>query len=74
MHEKGLTMSPINPSSGFGCDKSTRIVVKSVDRLIEGLHDPCGGDLSVSKQIRPLVSMLGWYTGVINRTRGGSNG
>ena len=33
-----------------------------------------GGILSVSRQMRPLLSMLGWKMGVTNLTLGGSNG
>ena len=34
----------------------------------------CGCGLSVSKQILPWSSILGWKIGVMNRTFGGSNG
>jgi hypothetical protein len=34
-------------------------VVRSVDKLTAGRHDPAGGILSVSKQIRPWPSMFG---------------
>jgi len=47
---------------------------RTVDRLSDGFHAPLGGILSTSKQMRPAVSMLGWYTGVRNRASGGSNG
>lgn len=68
------TMSGMSPSSGLGIASSSRIVVSSAVRLIAGPQLPFGGIFSVSKQMRPSVSMLGWYTGVIKRARGGSNG
>ena len=33
-----------------------------------------GGMLRMSRQMRPPLSMLGWYTGVTKRTLGGSKG
>lgn len=43
-------------------------------RETAGDQDPAGGDLSVSRQIRPPLSILGWYSGVRKRHRGGSKG
>lgn len=67
-------MSGIRPSSGLGMLSSSRMVVINALIDTEGFHDPFGGIFSVSRQMRPSVSMFGWYTGVRNRTLGGSNG
>jgi len=61
-------------SSGLGCDISNSIEVKTVDMLREGRQTPLGGMHKVSKQILPPLSMLGWYTFVMNFTFGGSKG
>jgi hypothetical protein len=55
-----LTMSATRPSAGLGYAKSTRIVKSNVLMLTAGAHDPCGCILSVSKQMRPSLSMLGY--------------
>jgi hypothetical protein len=55
-----LTISGMRPSSPFGCAMSVLIVVSSVGMLIDGVHEPAGRILSVSKQMRPPVSTLGW--------------
>ena len=46
------------------------------DIKMEEWHEKhtCGCIFNVSRQILPSLSMLGWYTGVVKRTRGGSNG
>ena len=55
-----LTMSATRPSAGLGYAKSTRIVKSNVLMLTAGAHDPCGCILSVSKHMRPSLSMLGY--------------
>jgi hypothetical protein len=47
------------PSSAFGCLSSTLIVNNSVLMLIDGLHEPWGCVLRVSKQILPSLSIFG---------------
>jgi hypothetical protein len=48
--------------------------VNREERLREGFQLPAGGIFKRSRQMRPSLSMLGWYTGVKKRTLGGSKG
>lgn len=64
----------MRPSSGLGCANNRRIIERTVGTFSDGTHDPLGGIFSVSRQMRPPVSMFGWYNGVRNRTEGGSHG
>eukprot|EP00052_Salpingoeca_macrocollata_P015000 m.118745 g.118745 ORF g.118745 m.118745 type:complete len:270 (-) comp19520_c0_seq3:33-842(-) len=48
--------------------------VSTADMLSDGFQAPAGGIFKTSRQIRPAVSMFGWYTFVMNRAWGGSKG
>mmetsp|Transcript_26708 Transcript_26708/g.56796 ORF Transcript_26708/g.56796 Transcript_26708/m.56796 type:complete len:220 (-) Transcript_26708:194-853(-) len=67
-------MSGTSPSSGFGSAISDRMLSRRLGSDTAGLHDPAGGDLSVSRHILPPESTFGWYSGVRKRQRGGSKG
>mmetsp|Transcript_32758 Transcript_32758/g.96568 ORF Transcript_32758/g.96568 Transcript_32758/m.96568 type:complete len:303 (-) Transcript_32758:286-1194(-) len=67
-------ISGTSASSGLGSLSSVRSVVRRLGSDTAGLQLPAGGDLRVSRQMRPAESTLGWWTGVTKRTRGGSNG
>ena len=78
-HSAGLRLynsdiSGTNPSSGLGSAINDRILSNKLGNDTAGDQLPAGGDLSVSKHIRPPESILGWYNGVKNRHRGGSKG
>lgn len=62
-------------SSRFGAPRSTCTLTRTLPKLTFGRHDPSGGILNKSRQIRPLASStFGCATGVTKRTIGGSNG
>ena len=67
-------MSAISPSSGLGSETNNWMEVSTVERLCAGFQEPCGGDLSTSRHIRPAVSIFGWYIFVTKWTWGGSKG
>ena len=69
-----LTVSVTSPSSGLGSASRSAMLANSVLMVRLGFHAPFGGGFRMSRQIRPSASMLGWYTGVTNRTLGGSIG
>lgn len=59
-------MSGTSGSSGFGFDRRLCMAVNSPSIVTVGRHAPFGGIFSKSIQIRPALSMFGWYTGVTN--------
>lgn len=67
-------MSATSGSLGFGQFNKLHIATKTPSNVINGFQAPVGGIFKISKQILPLLSMFGWYTGVTNVTLGGSNG
>jgi hypothetical protein len=67
-------MSAIRGSSGFGWVSSICREVSKPLSVTTGRHVPLGGRRSKSRHIRPATSTFGWYTGVVKRKQGGSNG
>ena len=53
-------MSGMRPSSALGLPISRRTVARTVETEREGTQDPFGGIFSVSRQMRPPLSMFGW--------------
>ena len=68
------TVSVTKPSSGLGSASRSAMLARTVLILRLGFQAPFGGGFRMSRQILPSASMLGWYTGVINRILGGSIG
>ena len=67
--------SGLTGSSRLGAPRRTCTLTRTLPKLTFGLQDPSGGILNRSKQILPVASStLGWATGVMNLTIGGSKG
>lgn len=61
-------------ANNWGHNNNKRSIAYASEVDKRAINLTLGGKLRMSKQIRPPVSILGWYIGVANVTIGGWNG